>query len=220
MSDKIIRLTDNIKVVTSNRFHLILGLTLLVAVGLIFWLLSRLIIPISPVSPYFPVNLGRVSEIHWVIGRYQPVYLYSFENRGDLYIKAVHRDAKNKIRFMDIYMGNKNGQSGLTPIISGNEGQETVVNSIKDYEKNFKFGQRILIYYISSATRRAGTGSSDAALVSDVVALELCAKKPVFCEAANDANADPDNFWQFGGTGVLNSKTKFRALSIQSDIVN
>lgn|GEM_PF-3819937 len=204
----------------TNKFVSFLFVALLVMVGAVVWLLTRLIVPIKPINPYFPDNFERISEIHWIIGQYQPVYLYSFENKGDLYIKTVHRDSKNRIKLMNVYLGNKNNlQAGLAPLFSEPLTAGSKVESLDDYRKHLKFGQRFLVSYIRSASRRPGTGSEDAAKFTDAVAVEYCKIYQGVCEAAGYTVSDSDSFWEFKETGELSSKLKLRALGIHLDLV-
>lgn len=206
-----------------NRLLLVLAISFFASVIVLAWLFTRLVIPINPVKPYFPDNdKGRISLIYWIIGKYQPVYLYSFENNGDLYIKAAHRDLKNKIELMDIYLGNKNNtQIRLTPFVSQST-KAIQTTGIGDYQKRLKFGDRFLVSYIRSASPKEDAilkKLTNEAAMTDKAVQDACLVKPELCDVAKYTIAESDKFWNFRNTGIFDTKTKFPALSLSLEII-
>ena len=187
-----------------------------IVLGVLVWLITIWVIPKKPVEPYFPDDLGRISEIHWIIGQFQPVYLFAFEKRGDLFLKVAYRDSNRRIKLMDVYLGNINNVNvGLVPLVYDSDPTGIEVAKLADYQNNLKFGQRFLISYLRTVTRRSGTGSADAAGFGELVVTRYCEVMPRVCDAASYVNSGPDSYWNFKDTGVLDRKLKFRPLDIQ-----
>ena len=80
----------------------------------------RLLVPLRPASPYFPDTQTRLPQLHWLFGRFQPVFLYPFSRGDSGFLRVAYRDPQSKIRFLNVYVGVTKPAPSLLGVVTVN----------------------------------------------------------------------------------------------------
>jgi hypothetical protein len=193
---------------------------LLLPAGIIFCacLLVRFCLPLAPARPYFPDSYTRLPQVHWLFARFQPVFLFPFA-RGDAgFFKVAYRDARQKLRLMDIYVGVLKPAPALVGVSV--DGQLRPVVRLSAYWQYFRPGDRVSLTYLRAVTPRPGTPAASAAPPSSDQGRQVCAQLPPLCPPAELAEADPDSYWNLAVTGRFPAQALFPVIGISSVLEN
>lgn len=193
---------------------------LIVVLGVILgWLTIRTYLPVNPVVPYFPGSTERLGGVHWNLGEFQPVYLYSFTNKGDYFIKVAYRDSGQNVKLMDVLVG-KSGADGipLSGVIIA-DGSTVNIADIGNYGKYFKIGSRIHITYLWNVLKRTGN-------LFDIVEpnaeniKSICDSSKMICYSISLLQVNPDAFWNFPVTGDFPSNLTFPVYKLSNKLLS
>ena len=79
-----------------RKWGLFLLLVLFAVIAASAVLAARLYLPAHPARPYFPVAQTRLPQLHWLFGRFQPVFLYPFTRGDSGFLRVAYRDFPNQ----------------------------------------------------------------------------------------------------------------------------
>ena len=73
----------------------------------VFALIWRFGISCRPIPGFLisPPSVSRIPQVNWLLGRFQPVFLYPFTRGGSGFLRVAYRDPAWHIRLMNIYVG-------------------------------------------------------------------------------------------------------------------
>ena len=139
-----------------KRFVLtsILISSVLLGISLLLFFVATIIIPKDPIYPYwldkseYQINL---KETGWILGKVRPVYLLHYSKDGAYYFVGGIRDNRGKVKLLNIFVGEKIGNSRmqLPKIFNKETGEYINYSEYKDLIRNFKFGSQMEISFIS-----------------------------------------------------------------------
>lgn len=194
-------------------FFVVLVIVLLFLVSLLSF---RLLLPVDPAQPYFTPGGARLGGVRWLLGEFQPVYLYSFEKNEDYFIKVAYRDKKNKIKLIDVFVGGSSEgvKIPLLGVFSEETKRKDDINTLKDYGNYFKFGNRLLFTYLRNTEPRDNPETRDAIEFNPELFDELCGGSLNLCYAARQTSLHTDLYWEFQNTGSFGDDIPLYVISI------
>jgi hypothetical protein len=197
-----------------------LWIVLLVVVALVGfgWLALRAYLPVNPINPYFPNTDTRIGGLHWDLGEFQPIYLYSFTNKNNYFIKVAYRDPRQNIKFMDILVGQ--GGTNTIPFSSITDAGNNVIQigSISEYGKHFKFGNRVHITYLLNVLKRSDDQLGIIEPTADNTKT-ICQSSKMLCYSITLVQANAKAFWDFPTTGSFSTNLFFPGLSLSKVLI-
>lgn len=182
------------------------------------WLALRAYLPINPVNPYFPNTDDRIGAVHWNLGEFQPVYLFSFSNKNDYFLKVAYRDADQKIRLMNVLVGRSGVDSIPFSIIGTDVNNPVEVSSVGEYGKYFKIGSRVHITYLRNVLKRPG----DAVDIIEPNAENtkgMCDLSKTLCYSVSLAQINAIELWNFPITKSFPVSLPFPAVWLSNKLI-
>jgi len=187
--------------------------------GVLIMLLTLYYFPVNPEKPYFPELDDRVGGVHWHLGSFQPVYLFTLTKGNDYYIKVAYRDKKNIIRTMDVFVGRKGAEEIPFSKVYEENDNSLSVEEIDDYGEYFSFGDRVSFLYLRNVLKRNGD-AFDIVEPNEEIMMEICEVSDMLCLSAKLAQTNPDEFWSFSSTKSFDNSLVFPAISLKKDMFN
>lgn len=179
------------------------------------YLAVRLFLPADPRLPYFPASVSRIPQVNWLLGRFQPVFLYPFSRGGSGFLRVAYRDSARHIRLMNIYVG---PVASLVGVVDGQTAHQ--VTSLAGYWRYVRPGDRLSLTYLRTSAPRPGTPASSALSPSAPQAVQICAKLPQLCYLAQLAEANPGPYWDFHSSGRFPANALFLVVNINLNLVD
>jgi hypothetical protein len=185
----------------------------------VVWLTIRIYLPVNPISPYFPSSDTRIGILHWNLGEFQPVYLYSFSNKDNYFIKVAYRGAGQKIELMDVLVGR--GGTDSIPFISVAKDDNSVIDigNIGEYGKYVKIGDRVHITYLRNVLKRPGDFFDIVEPTAENIK-DICASSKMLCYSVSLTQANANDFWNFPTTENFPGNLIFPGLSLSQKLLN
>lgn len=203
----------------TNKLVVWLGVISVALIGALCMLAVRIILPINPLKAYIPIGQDSPMDFYnWTVGQFQPVYLYSFNKGNDGYIRTVYRDAKNKIRFLDLFVGNKNMAGGQFVSVANEKKELQTVNKVQDYNRYIGFGRRIKVGYLRNVTTMQDNISEKVVEPTEFGIANICNISYQNCISIKIVKEYPDLFWNFEYTGVFSKGILFPVMTISNTL--
>jgi len=200
-----------------------LGFLLILAVllgGVFVWLMVNLVFPVNPANSYFPSNDDRLGGIHWNLGKFQPVYLFSFASMDNYFIKVAYRDGQQKIKLMDVLVGRKGTDSiPFSKVVLKDGGGTADIGGIGEYGKYFKAGDRIYITYLRNVLKRPGD-QLDIIEPNAENTKGVCGLSKMLCFSLKLALANATKLWDFPIIKNFPNDILFPGISLSKILIN
>ena len=124
--------------------------TPVVLVGILLYLLLELFIPRSSYFQYFIGDPNRWEAAGpWRLNKIRVIYLWSFDKDGGKFFKTAYRDKDEKIRLLNIFVGDYLQESKFPPTIMKDTEGNTI--NVQDYNYPLHVGSHIEVSHIYSA---------------------------------------------------------------------
>lgn len=196
-----------------------LVLLVVVLCAVVGWFAIRVYLPVNPQYPYFPDSRTRIGGVHWNLGEFQPVYLYTFSSKDNYFVKVAYRGAGQKIKLMDILVRRSGADSIPFSSVMKADGSVTEIGSISEYGKYFKVGERVHITYLWNVLQRQGDPLTIVG-PNEQNTKDICGASKMLCYSLSLVQANQDEFWNFPTAKSLPNNLIFPGLSLSKKLLN
>lgn len=159
----------------------------------------------------FYVDKGQsMSVTNLKLYAFQPVYLWSFEKKGGVFVKAFYLGKWNLPRVADLWISGEHDGMKLNPAPYVKDKKRAgELARAADFEGQYKFGDRIRVDYVTGAVEEK------LAVIRDD---KFCEYSPRVCQVQEIARKNFPEYAKLSSRGWLSWKTPLPVLGIDSDL--